>query len=71
MDLLRELKLIVKPLDENRILLERVPRLSEFFVFWGKLRLQRSCWRIGNARFALKMRDGEEIRKQFSKEIGF
>jgi len=25
--------LIVTPLDENRILLERVPKLSEFFCF--------------------------------------
>ena len=29
-------ELIVKPLDENRLLLERVPRLSELFGFLGK-----------------------------------
>lgn len=30
-------ELILKPLDENRILLERVPTLSEFFGFLGDI----------------------------------
>jgi len=30
-------ELIVTPLDENRILLERVPKLSEFFGFLGSV----------------------------------
>ena len=32
-------ELIVKPLDENRILLERVPRLSELFGFLGEAKV--------------------------------
>jgi len=31
----RGTELIVTPLDENRILLERVPKLSKFFGFLG------------------------------------
>jgi AbrB family looped-hinge helix DNA binding protein len=34
-------ELIVKPLDENRLLLEKVPRLSELFGFLGKAKVSR------------------------------
>ena len=34
-------ELIVKPLDENRILLEKVPRLSELFGFLGEAKASK------------------------------
>ncbi|MGB9854640.1 MAG: AbrB/MazE/SpoVT family DNA-binding domain-containing protein [Candidatus Bathyarchaeales archaeon] len=34
-------ELIVKPLDENRLLLERVPRLSELFGFLGEAKVSK------------------------------
>jgi len=35
-------ELIVKPLDENRILLEKVPRLSELFGFLGEAKASKA-----------------------------
>lgn len=34
-------ELIVRALDENRLLLERVPRLSELFGFLGKAKVSK------------------------------
>lgn len=34
-------ELVITPLDENRILLERVPKLSEFFGFLGNVEASR------------------------------
>lgn len=34
-------QLVVTPVDENRLLLERVPRLSDLFGFAGKVELSK------------------------------
>ena len=56
-------ELIVKPLDENRLLLERVPRLSELFGFLGEAKVSRVLLEAREREACAEDERREELRK--------
>lgn len=56
-------ELILKPLDENRILLERVPKLSEFFGFLGNIEAAKILLKEREREVRVEKERHEELRK--------
>jgi len=56
-------ELIVTPLDENRILLERVPKLSEFFGFLGNVEASKILLREREREVWAEMERRKELGK--------
>jgi len=56
-------ELIVTPLDENRILLERVPKLSEFFGFLGSVEASKVLLREREREVRAEMERRKELGK--------
>lgn len=56
-------ELIVTPLDENKLLLERVPRLSDFFGFLGNVKASKVLLMEREREIRTEMERREELGK--------
>ncbi|MDA4131104.1 MAG: AbrB/MazE/SpoVT family DNA-binding domain-containing protein [Thaumarchaeota archaeon] len=57
------MELTLKPLDKNRIIVEKVPRLSEFFGFLGKAETIEVLRKERQLEFKVERERDEELRR--------
>ena len=58
------MELILKPLDKDRMIVEKVPRLSEFFGFLGKAETRSALEKEREEELKIERLRDEEIFRQ-------